>query len=62
MCVLFSVAQLAVQVAMVTNECFSNGLCRKEPNVDVGLAGYNGYDGKNGSSDIDGPPLEVIIK
>jgi len=62
MCVLFSVAQLAVQVAMVTNECFSNGSLAKRARRGRWKAGYNGYDGKNGSSDIDVPPLEVIIK
>ncbi|MFT5055612.1 MAG: hypothetical protein ACI80H_000315 [Pseudoalteromonas distincta] len=33
-----------------------------KPDGDAGLAEYNGYDGENGSSDIDEPPLEIIIK
>ncbi|MFT6744908.1 MAG: hypothetical protein ACJAR8_001464 [Bacteroidia bacterium] len=41
---------------------FQMALWRKEPDGDAGLAEYNGYDGKNGSSDIDVPPLEIIIR
>jgi hypothetical protein len=33
-----------------------------KPDGDAGLAGYNGYDRKSGSSDMDEPPLEIIIK